>query len=205
MNPGSQVNHPIRGSLWRWRSSHSTVKSGSGRQLAPATRGGNRCETTRTNPTRTGPAEESPTPLPIRRFTLRSSGQRFGRGCASWPGSSPAPTCGGRRNGAAHQRQVRRRQVNPASNPPATGAPLMRPRCAVIPFALPICSAVPPNAHPAKGRPPAPAIPRNCLKCNASQGITCKQFLLDNGLFGHCHGRMENDNNRGRDTDPGRG
>ena len=40
MNPASQVNHPIRGSLWRWRSSHSTVKPGSGRQLTPATRGG---------------------------------------------------------------------------------------------------------------------------------------------------------------------
>ncbi len=118
MNPGSQVNHPIRGSLWRWRSSHSTVKSGSGRQLTPATRGGNRCETTKTNPTRTGPAEELPTPLLIRRFTLRSSGQRCIRGCASWPGSSHAHTWGVRRNGAAHQRPARRRQVNPASNPP---------------------------------------------------------------------------------------
>ena len=49
------------------------------------------------NPTGTGPAEESPTPLLIRRFTLRSSGQRCIRGCASWPGSSPAPTSGGRR------------------------------------------------------------------------------------------------------------
>ena len=33
---------------------------------------------------------------------------RCGKGCASWPRSSPAPTCGVRRNGAAPSRPALR-------------------------------------------------------------------------------------------------
>ena len=166
MNPGSQVNHPIRGSLGCWRSSHSTVKSGSSRQLTPATRGGNRCETTKTSPTGTGPAEESPTPLLIRRFTLRSSGQRCIKGCASWPGSSPAPTCGVRRNGAAPPRPVRRRQVNPGIEPSPQPARRLRR-----------------NARPTRGCLPVPAhttkLPRKqCLARHYLQPISPGQWTV---------------------------
>ena len=97
------------------RPSDWKAKAGSGGQLTPATGGGNRCETTKTSPTGTGPAGEPTTPLLIRRFTRRSGGQRCGRGCASWPGSSPAPTCGGRRNGAEPPLPARRRYAITAS------------------------------------------------------------------------------------------
>ena len=38
-----------------------------------------------------------------------------------------------------------------------------------------------------------PAIPQNRPKCNALRGITGEQFLLDNGVLEHRHGRNAND------------
>ena len=49
----------------------------------------------------------------------------------------------------------------------------------------------------------ARAIPQNCPKCNALRGIPSKQFLLDNGILEHCHGRNEHDDQRRRNTDSG--
>ena len=51
-----------------------------------------------------------------------------------------------------------------------------------------------------------PAIPQNSSKRNASQGITSKHFLLDNGVLDHRHGRNQiDDNQRQRANSAGRG
>ena len=44
-------------------------------------------------------------------------------------------------------------------------------------------------------RQPLPT-PQKCLQNNSLRGITGKQFLLDNVVLGHCHGRNEHDNNQ---------
>ena len=108
-------------------------------------------------------------------------------GCASWPGSSPAPTCGGRRNGAAYRRLVPRPQAILGIEPPcnrrtadsSAGAPALLSPSAHL-------RRRPHNAGPVGGRPPAPAflpLPQNIPENNVLQGITCDQFLLDNGVL----------------------
>ena len=52
------------------------------------------------------------------RSTPLASGKGWRWGCASWPGSSPAPTCGGRWNGAAGPPPFTRRRVNLRIVPP---------------------------------------------------------------------------------------
>ena len=49
----------------------------------------------------------------------------------------------------------------------------------------------------------ARAIPQNRFQDNSLRGITSEQFLLDNGVLEHCHGRNEHDDHRRRNADSG--
>ena len=109
MNPGSGVNHPIRGSLRRRRSSNSTLKAGSGGQLTPGAGGGIRCETTTATtggkPARVSMPEAAPTDCTAEhRKTMRDRLRILARIIAR-----------------AHLRQQAERGSAPAPGPPPAG------------------------------------------------------------------------------------
>ena len=113
---------------------------------------------------------------------------------------------GGKQTGATRPRQVRRRKVNPGSEPSLQPAPPLRhQRCAGIPFALPHMQRWSPKRPFHKGRLPGPAIPQNCLQNNVLQGITGNRFLPNNGVLVHCHGRDQIDNNQHQHANSNRG